>query len=61
MLQVERLSKRYGDRLALDAVSFSMAAGETVGLLGPNGAGNEARRHTVFRFGRYFQPTSLDV
>jgi ABC-type oligopeptide transport system ATPase subunit len=39
MLQVERLSKRYGDRLALDAISFHIAAVETVGLLGPNGAG----------------------
>jgi ABC-2 type transport system ATP-binding protein len=39
MLQVEQLSKRYGDRLAVNAISFAIAAGETVGLLGPNGAG----------------------
>jgi ABC-2 type transport system ATP-binding protein len=39
MLQVDRLSKRYGERVALDAISFSIAQGETVGLLGPNGAG----------------------
>jgi ABC-2 type transport system ATP-binding protein len=39
MLQVDRLSKRYGDRVAVDAISFSIAQGETVGLLGPNGAG----------------------
>jgi ABC-2 type transport system ATP-binding protein len=39
MLEVDRLSKRYGDRVAVDAVSFSIAQGETVGLLGPNGAG----------------------
>jgi ABC-2 type transport system ATP-binding protein len=39
MLQVDRLSKRYGDRVAVNAISFSIARGETVGLLGPNGAG----------------------
>jgi ABC-2 type transport system ATP-binding protein len=39
MLEVEQLSKRYGDRLALDGITFAIAAGETVGLLGPNGAG----------------------
>jgi ABC-2 type transport system ATP-binding protein len=39
MLQVDRLSKRYGDRVAVNAISFSIAQGETVGLLGPNGAG----------------------
>ncbi len=39
MLEVEQLSKRYGDRLAVNAISFTIAAGETVGLLGPNGAG----------------------
>jgi len=39
MLQVENLSKRFGDRIAVNAISFAIAAGETVGLLGPNGAG----------------------
>jgi ABC-2 type transport system ATP-binding protein len=39
MLRVENLSKRYGQRVAVDAISFSIEQGETVGLLGPNGAG----------------------
>jgi ABC-2 type transport system ATP-binding protein len=39
MLQVNSLTKRYGERMAVDAISFSVAQGETVGLLGPNGAG----------------------
>jgi len=38
-LQVEGLTKRFGDFTAVDAVSFSVASGETLGLLGGNGAG----------------------
>jgi ABC-2 type transport system ATP-binding protein len=33
------LTKRYGKTLAVDAIDFSVAAGQTVGLLGGNGAG----------------------
>jgi ABC-2 type transport system ATP-binding protein len=33
------LTKRYGDRLAVDDLSFSIAAGRITGFLGPNGAG----------------------
>jgi ABC-2 type transport system ATP-binding protein len=35
----ERLSKRYGDTLALDSVDLTVAEGEVYGYLGPNGAG----------------------
>src|SRR5579871_3657015 len=38
VLVVDRLTKRFGDRLAVDDVSFSVAAGEVFGFLGPNGA-----------------------
>jgi len=38
-IQVEHLSKRYGDVLAVDAISFEAPTGSTVGLLGGNGAG----------------------
>lgn len=39
VLQARGLTKRYGDMLALDNLSLSVAAGETVCLLGANGAG----------------------
>ena len=39
MLHVEHLVKRYGERIAVDGVSFRAERGLTVGLLGPNGAG----------------------
>jgi ABC-2 type transport system ATP-binding protein len=39
MIEAKGLTKRYGDRIAVDDVSFSVARGEVVGFLGPNGAG----------------------
>jgi ABC-2 type transport system ATP-binding protein len=39
MIQVDKLTKQYGDLLAVDGVSFTAAAGRIFGLLGPNGAG----------------------
>src|SRR5687767_7246908 len=39
MIEVESLTKRYGDFTAVDRLSFSVQAGEVVGLVGPNGAG----------------------
>ena len=39
VLACSGLTKRFGDRLAVDGVGFEIRAGETYGLLGPNGAG----------------------
>jgi len=39
VIEVTDLRKRYGDRLAVDGVSFSVEEGEIFGILGPNGAG----------------------
>lgn len=39
MIEVTNLTKRYGQHLAVDHVSFKTHTGEIVGLLGPNGAG----------------------
>jgi len=38
-IDVQRLTKRFGDFTAVDGISFSVARGEVFGLLGPNGAG----------------------
>ncbi|HCH65853.1 MAG: MFS transporter [Deltaproteobacteria bacterium] len=39
MIEVEALTRRYGDFTAIQNVSFSVKRGEVVGFLGPNGAG----------------------
>lgn len=39
MIEVTNLTKRYGNHLAVDHISFKAKRGEIVGLLGPNGAG----------------------
>jgi branched-chain amino acid transport system ATP-binding protein len=39
LLEVERLSKRFGGFVALDDISLAVPAGERVGLIGPNGSG----------------------
>jgi ABC-2 type transport system ATP-binding protein len=39
MIEANNLSKRYGDVVAVNDVSFSVGRGEVVGFLGPNGAG----------------------
>jgi len=38
-IEVENLTKRFGDFTAVDAINFSVGHGEVFGLLGPNGAG----------------------
>ena len=39
VVQTDGLTKRYGDRLAVDSVSMTVRRGEVYGFLGPNGAG----------------------
>ena len=39
IIEVKQLVHRYGERTAINDLSFSIQAGEVMGLLGPNGAG----------------------
>ena len=54
-LSVRHLSKRFGDRFAVDDVSFDVGRGEVFGFLGPNGAGKTT---TVRTLGTLIAPTS---
>jgi ABC-2 type transport system ATP-binding protein len=47
MIEVERLTKRYGPTLAVSDVSFSVQQGEVLGFLGPNGAGKTTTMRVI--------------
>ncbi|MGI9444378.1 MAG: ABC transporter ATP-binding protein [Rubripirellula sp.] len=55
IVQIERLTKRYGDFTALDDCRITVARGEVFGLLGPNGAGKTTLIRLMLGF---LQPTS---
>jgi len=55
MIQVEHLTRRYGDLVAVDDVSFHIDHGEVVGLLGHNGAGKTTIMKMLTGF---LEPTS---
>ena len=50
--RVDGLVRRYGSRVAVDGVSFTVAAGELVALLGPNGAGKTSTLDVCTGFAR---------
>jgi ABC-2 type transport system ATP-binding protein len=54
-LIVNKLTKRFGDRVAFEDVSFEVGHGEVFGFLGPNGAGKTT---TVRTLGTLLAPTS---
>src|SRR5713226_5681288 len=54
-LMVEHLTKRFGNRVAFDDVSFEVGYGEVFGFLGPNGAGKTT---TVRTLGTLIAPSS---
>ncbi len=49
ILEIQHLSKRYGDHVAVDDLSFSVPRGSVFGLLGPNGAGKTTTIRMIMR------------
>ncbi|GAA3753232.1 ATP-binding cassette domain-containing protein [Micromonospora maritima] len=47
MIEARDLSKRYGDRLAVDSLTFTVAPGVVTGFLGPNGAGKSTTMRMI--------------
>jgi ABC-2 type transport system ATP-binding protein len=50
MITTNNLSKRYGDKLAVDDLTFSVAPGEVLGFLGANGAGKSTTMRMIAGF-----------
>jgi ABC-2 type transport system ATP-binding protein len=47
VIEVEGLTKRYGDKLAVDGLSFTVQPGRVTGFLGPNGAGKSTTMRLI--------------
>ncbi len=54
-IEVDDLTRSFGDLVAVDHISFRIDEGETFGLLGPNGAGKTT---TISRLSTILEPTS---
>jgi len=58
MITAEGLTKRFGDKTAVDDVSFTVQSGKVTGFLGPNGAGKSTTMRMIVGLDR---PTAGDV
>ncbi len=72
VIEVENLTKRYGNLTALNKFSFSVKEGEIFGLLGPNGSGKTTAINSILGllkinegkiqiFGKQMQPDAYDI
>lgn len=50
MIEVKNVTKKYGNFVAVDNISFTVNDGEVVGLLGPNGAGKSTTMNMITGF-----------
>src|SRR6267154_5305649 len=55
MIEIRDLTKMYGERKAIDSLTFTVKKGEVVGFLGPNGAGKSTTMKIITG---YMAPTS---
>ena len=55
MIELHQLTKRYGDKLAVDGISATIPPGVVTGFLGPNGAGKSTTMRMILGLDR---PTS---
>ena len=58
MIEIDGLTKRYGDKTAVDRLSFVVEPGVVTGFLGPNGAGKSTTMRMIAGLDR---PTSGTV
>ena len=58
LIEVKELTKYYGDKLAVDHLSFTIKEGEILGFLGPNGAGKSTTMNILTG---YLSATSGEV
>jgi ABC-2 type transport system ATP-binding protein len=55
MIETDKLTKHFGDLVAVDGITFSVGEGEVLGFLGPNGAGKSTTMKMITGF---LSPTS---
>src|SRR5450755_1766888 len=55
MIEIDHVTKRYGEKVAVDDLTFSVKPGIVTGFLGPNGAGKSTTMRVILRLDR---PTS---
>src|SRR5579875_2272805 len=58
MIEIDGLTKRYGDKVAVDQLSFVVEPGVVTGFLGPNGAGKSTTMRMIAGLDR---PTSGQI
>lgn len=58
MIELKNVTKKYGDFVAVDDISFKIENGEIIGLLGPNGAGKSTTMNMITGF---IEPTKGEI